>query len=828
METLSQDLRYALRQLWQTRGLTLLAVLTLALGIGSNTALFTVVESVLLRPLPYAHADRLTYIGPRQDPPAFTTTSWLNYRDIRDQAQTFESVAAYLPNLSVIQDAEGSKDVVAVQVTPNLFPMLGVQPLLGRVFTKAEGAGHGPQVAILTESLWRQQFHADRGVIGQTVKIGGIPHTIVGVMPAVLRFPDSGTSEMKDGLWTPLQPSALMLQNRNWNFVGIVGKLRAGVTLTQGQAELNAIAHRIAKINPKQASGLELQATSYQALLTGSIRPAFYALLAAVGLVLLIACANVANLLIARCLGRQQEFAVRVALGAGRSRLVRQLLTEGALLSLFGCIGGFTFASFAMALVHKLPDETIPRSSSIGMQWTVLLTLAVIATATTVLCSLLPALMAARTSPQTVLQAASRGLGPRTGGSRLSRWLVIGEVALSSLLLIGAGLLFHTLWNLEHAPIGFNTSHVTTFDAFPANSAGFSAMAVSTNTAHAPTSIAALSYAPVLARIRQEPAVESAAMITIRPLSGYGLSLTFKIVGQPKKPQEPGAQLTAVSADYARTMGIATLRGRMIGSQDTAAAPLVAVINESLARKYFGNKDPLQQQLDLGTDRGMPKPYTIVGVIADQLQHQVGSAVDPLILLPYRQVPTTSLFYQPLLKFVESLVVKTRGDVPVTAEMRDAFHQAAPGFALDGFETMQKAVDDSLFSQRLSLYLTATFAALAILMVIAGLYGVLAQLVGYRRHEIGIRMALGATRESMARMILKQGSRLIGIGLVIGLALGLGLSQLVKSFLYRVPALDPWTYAGVILLSLVVGLAASLIPAYRAASIQPMEALREE
>ena len=829
MESFSQDLRYALRQLWAARGLTALAVLTLALGIGVNTALFTVMDSVLLRPLPYAHADRLTYIGPREDVPSFSSTSWLNYRDIRDQAQTFEAVAGYIPDLGVMESPQGAKSVVAVRVTPNTFSMLGVQPLLGRVFTQAEGNTGGAQVALLSESLWRHNFHADRGVIGRSVKIGGALKTIVGVMPAAFRFPDQGTSEMQDGLWLPLQPTPIMQGTRGWNFVDIVGRLRSGVTVPQAESELDAIAKRIDAGDSKGGSRLKLQATAYQQLLTGSVRPAFYALLGAVALVLLIACTNVANLLIARYLGRRQEFAVRVALGAGRGRLMRQLLTEGALLSVAGCLCGFALAAFVLTFVHKLPDGTIPRAGSIGMHWTILLALAAIATLTTLLSSLLPALLAARTDPQAVLQAASRGLGPRAGGRGLSKWLVVGEVALSSLLLVGTGLLFHTLWNLEHAQLGFDATRVTTFDAMPGDSSGIESMAVSTGTANAPASLAALVYEPVLERIRQEPGVQSAALVTVRPLSGLHVDTSFEIVGQPKDPAGRGAALTAVSGGYARTMGIATLRGRAIGDGDAASAPYVAVINQSLARKYFGGKNPLGHQLDLGgKDTGMIRPYTIVGVIADQLENEVGGSVDPLILLPYHQVPTTSLFNQALLKFMVSFVVKTRGNMDVAAEMRSAFHQYAPGFALSDFQTMQKAVDDSIFSERLSLDLTACFAGLAILMVVIGLYGVLAQLVSYRRHEIGIRMALGATRESMARMILRQGSILIGTGLAVGLGMSALLGQLVKSFLYQVPLIDGWTYAGVIVLSLLVGLAASLLPARRAASIEPMEALREQ
>ncbi len=827
MEAFLQDLRYAARQLWAARGLTALAVLTLALGIGSNAALYAVLESVLLRPLPYAHADRLVYIAPRQDAPSFSNTSWLNYRDIRDQTQTLQTVAGYVPDLSVVTIAGEPTSTVGVQVTPDVFPMLGIAPLLGRTFTEAEGQTGGPQVAVLSESLWRHRFCADSHVIGRTVKVGLTPRMIIGVMPERFRFPDQGTSEMQDGLWLPLQPTGIMLGNRGWHFVNVVGKLRAGVTVPQAQAELDAIAGHIRKAD-KDNDQLKFQASSYQDLLTGGVRPAFYALLGAVGLVLLIACANVANLLIARFLGRRQEFAVRVALGAGRPRLVRQLLTEGALLSVMGCAGGLALAAFLLTFVHKLPDGTIPRASSIGMHWTILPALAAIATVTTLASSLLPALLAAGTDPQTVLQAASRGLSARSGGSRFTRRLVIGEVALASLLLVGTGLLFHTLWNLEHTRLGFDPVRVTTFDAMPGDSAGLTTMAVAPDAARALASVTNLVYEPLLGRMRQEPGVEEAAFVTTRPFSGFNFNSSFDIVGAPKDPSGRGAALSAISPGYMRGMGIGMLRGRTVGEGDTASAPLVAVINDALARKYFPGKDPLGQQIDFGKETGMIRPYTVVGVAANQTQNQVGEAAAPMILLPYGQVPTTSLYYQGLLRTIVSFVVKTRGDVPVASEMRAAFKQYAPGYALDNFETLQTSVSKSLFSQRLSLWLTAAFAGLAILMVVTGLYGVLAQLVGYRRHEIGIRMALGATRESMARMILRQGGALIGAGLVLGVGLSVLLGHFVRSFLYQVPPLDGWTYAAVVLVSVPVGLLASLVPALRAASIEPMQALRED
>jgi putative ABC transport system permease protein len=828
MQSVLSDLRYAVRQLRKTPGLAALAILTLALGVGGNAAIFTVIESVLLRPLPCAHANRLVFIAPMNNPKpeSFAPDSWLDYHDIQARSKELETVAGYSEDVSVLESEDTSESVVAPRVTVNLFSMLGARPMMGRTFSEADGESGGPHVAILSEGLWRASFHADPQIVGKTARIGGETYTVIGVMPAGFLFPETMGSQMSKGMWLPLQPTAEMLKDRGYHFFNMMGSLRPGVTMAQAQQELDSIAAHIPR--DKDSSALGFHLASYQELLTGPVRPVLYALLGALGLVLLIACANVSNLLIARCLGRQQEFAVRAALGAGRVRLVRQMLAEGLALSLIGCGLGFGFARLATTAVGKLPADTIPRGDAIAMHWTILLALAAIAILTTVLSSLLPGLLVARANPQAALQSASRGVGARTVSGRLSGSLVAGEVALSTLLLVGTGLLFHTLWNLEQAHLGFDTTRVTTFQVMPADSAGFSEMAVSEDTGNTPASVATLVYEPVLARIRQAPGIESAALVTSPPLGGMNVGSGFTIVGQPKDPNAH-TNVTAVSGDYARTLGTPVMRGRMVDASDTATTPFSAVVNESFAKQYFPGTDPLGKEIDLGgKDTGMLKPFRIVGVLGDQADSSVGGAVQPLLLLPEQQIPTTSLFYQALLKTVVSFAVRTRGDIPVAPEMRAAFHESAPGYALDNFQTMQETVERSTFSQRLGLYLVGSFAGLAVAMVIAGLYGVLSQLVSYRKREIGVRMALGATRTSVAQLVLRQGGILVGVGLGVGLLLALATGRLVKSFLFEVHPLDGWTYASVAVVLAVVGLLAALIPARRAASIQPMQALRED
>ena len=828
MPTLLSDLRFALRQLRKSPGLSLLAVLILALGIGANTAIFTVIESVLLRPLPYADANRLIYIGPPSDKPSFGSTSWLNYRDVHTQAKLLAGSAGYSEDIAVLEAPDGSQSVVAPRVTTNLFALLGGQPLLGRTFTDAEGEPNGPPVVMLSEGAWRGSFHANPAIVGQVVNISGKPHTIVGVMPRSFHFPDSIGPDLGSGVWLPLQPTAEMLKDRGYSFFNIVGKLNPDANLAQAQQELNAIAAHIPKDGHHDA--VAFQAIPYQQVLTGPVRPVLYGLFAALGLVLLIACANVSNLLIARCLGRRQEFAVRSALGAGRSRLFRQVLCEGLTLSLLWCGAGVVFAELAMVAVKKLPAGTIPSADSIAIHWSVVLVLAAIAIATTAISSLLPAVLVARSNPQAALQSASRGIGARSVSGKLTALLTAGEVALSTVLLVGTGLLFHTLWNLEKSNMGFNAEHLTTFAAMPADAAGFSNLAVSEDTEHAKSSMAILIYQPVLDRIRHLPGVESAAMATSPPLSGMDLRSSFDVVGQPHQTPNPNrARVSAVSGEYARTMGTPLVRGRMIDDGDVLSTPFVTVVNEAFVKQYFAKQDPLGKQINLGgKDTGMIKPYAIVGVLADQVDTNVGAQVQPLVMLPQQQIPTTSLFYQALLATAVNFVVKTRGYIPVMAEVRSVFRKDAPGFALDNFQTMQEVVEKNTFNQRLGLYLVGSFAGLAVMMVIAGLYGILSQLVSYRRHEIGVRMALGATRQSVAGLVLRQCGMLVATGLCAGVALSAAAGRMVTSFLYDVRPLDAWTYVAVVFLLSIIGITAGLLPARRAATIEPMQALRED
>jgi len=413
---------------------------------------------------------------------------------------------------------------------------------------------------------------------------------------------------------------------------------------------------------------------------------------------------------------------------------------------------------------------------------------------------------------------------------RISGSLIAVEVSLSVLLLIGTGLLFRTLWNLQHTRLGFEVSRVSSFTAMPADAAGFGNMAVSQDVEHAAPSVAVLVYEPVLDRLRAIPGVQDAALVTAPPLSGINLGTTFDIVGKPHDRDHPmNARITAVSENYTRLMGTPVLRGRMISATDGAQAPYFIAMNDTLARQYFAGMDPIGQQLDLGgKDTGMLKPYTVVGVIGDQIDDSLSQEPRPLLLIPYRQIPTTSLYYQALIKTVVNVVVKTRSDVAVAPAVRAIFKQTAPDYALDNFRSMQQAVDESSFSHRFGLYLTSAFAGMAVLMVIAGLYGVLSQLAGYRRREFGIRLALGAAPVGILWMVLRQALLFVATGLAVGLTLALFAGKLIKSFLFGVQPTDIVTISSVVFVLLCVGCVAAFLPAQRAAATDPMNALRED
>jgi predicted permease len=825
---LLQDLRYAFRQFNANRGFTFLAVVTLALGIGVNTAMFTVTDSVLLRPLPYRDAARLADISGSKEGPA-AATSWLNYRDIQEYCKQFEEAAGYAEDVGVVETGQTTQSIFAPRVTPNLFPMLGVQTVLGRGLAAADARPGADPVTVLSSSFWKQTLGSDPNVLGRQIRISGISRKVVGVLPDAFRFMATAPDQA-NAVWLPLQPTPEMLQERGFRFMRVLGKVRTGTSFQAAQAELDALAERIQTSDGSGREPPSFLVSSYVHSITSSARPAFLALTLALILVLLIACANVANLQLSRFLVRRQELAVRAAVGANPLQLARQLTCEGGSLSLLGAVLGLLLAWLVLETLQKLPDGLLPRSHEIHLRWGILLILLLIAGACTVLSSLVPAWLSARADPQEALQAASRVLGSKGSHSRLSRWFIAGEVSLSMVLLIATGLIFRTLWNLEHARFGFKTEGIMTFNAMPADAAGISAVALPDETEHRKTSVVVQTYAPLLTELQHIPGVDGAALATALPFDGgIDLRAKFKILGRSEKAQKGNrTRVNVVSTHYSQLMGVPLLRGRTISEGDGPEQPFIAVVNRSFAKKFFPHEDPLGHHLDFGKKNGMTKIYTIVGVLADTTQKNVNFPIEPEVHLSLLQIPPASVFYSALLTTSVSFVIRTANDTDVAPSVRRVFQRCAPGYAVENFRTMRQTVKQANISQETGFYLISCFAALAVCMVVAGMYGVLAQLVSHRRREIALRMAMGATRISVLAMVLRQGSVLILAGLIVGAVLTLAVGRVLRGFLFGVSLADAPTYLAVAGGLLAVGCAASFLPAKRAASIEPMQALRAE
>jgi putative ABC transport system permease protein len=827
--TLIQDLRYGIRMLRRNPGFTIVAVLTLALGIGANTAMFTVIDAVLLRPLPFPHSERLMAISVGSLNGSPQATSWPNYVDVRDQSRLVEDVAGYFEDLAAVRTSKGSQAAAALKVTASLLDLLGVRPELGRPFLPSDNQPGAPSVVMLSDGIWREDFGADPHVLGREIRVGDVPHTIVGVMPPGVPFPQNQT-DVASGIWLAFSPMPNALQERGSGFLYMIGRLKPGSSRAGAQAEINAIVRGIREKDSENAGNLKLTLLPYRDLVTASVRPVLWALGGALLLVLLIACVNVANLLLARCLGRRRELAIRAALGASNGRLIGQMTSEGALLAIGGALAGLEIASLLLQAARHLPQGIVPRAEEIRLRLPVFLALLGFASLATLIASLAPALIAMRTDPEDALREGARGSTPGRKRARAAGWMVAGEVALSALLLVAAGLMFRTLYNLEKVHLGFDPSRVTSFMAVPANSAGF--LSINPSQGAGRDSVAARVYEPVLERIRHLPGVIDAAVTSAPPLAPFSMHTDFEIVGSGQTRQQRDQNQTLIrvmSGNYDRALGRPVVRGRAIADGDVASAPFVATINETFARRYFAGLNPLGRQIGLGgKETGMLQPYTIVGVVGDAVQLGLSRMPEPEVDLPFAQVPADSAYYPVLVAFATHYVIKSQGKIDVANEVRLVFRQEAPDYALDNFQTLQAALDQASFNQRFSLYLIGSFAGIALIMVLAGLYGVLTQLVGRRRGEIGVRMALGATRGSIQTMILRQGAVLIAGGLAAGLLGSLLSARLIGGFLFGVGPTDFWTYLAVAVVLAAVGLGAALLPARRAARVDPMVALRHE
>ena len=799
MDTFLQDLRYALRTLRRNVGFTMAAVLTMALGIGATSAIFSVVDGVLLRPLPYAAPERLVMVWGRYANFGRTATSLPDFLDWRASSRTIGQMAARHGAVFNLTGEGEPEQLSADRVTANFFPTLGVAPVLGRGFAEHEEEPGQGNVVILGHGFWQRRFGGETSVVGRPIRLNGQPYTIVGVAPPGFRFADDVD------LYAPVVRDSAA--GRRSEYLTVFGRLAPGATVQQAGAEMATILRRLAEQYPATNANLLSEVVGMHDDVVGTVRPALLVFMGAVGLVLLIACANVANLLLARAAVREREMAVRAAIGAGRGRLVRQLLTESLVIALLGGALGLLLAFWAVGLLRAAEFDLLPRLHEVRVDTTAALFALGVATVTGILFGLAPAVRLSGGALHGALKDGARGAA---GGAvtRFRNALVLGEVAVALVLLVGAGLLLRSFDKLNRVQLGFRAEGVLTYNVV-LPSARF----------EQPSQLPP-AYDALLERTRAIPGVRAASVSNGLPMGGAGY-ISFAIDGREGRPEaNEDLQPFRVSPDHFRVLGIPLKQGRLFGPGDVEGAPRVAVVNEEMVRRYFDGRSPIGRRVTFGDPADTSSVWwTVVGVVGDVAQEGVTAKPYAQLYRPIAQNPGRGL----------TVAIRTAGDpMAIAAQARRALRAFDPELPLSDLRTMEDRIGENLAQPRVSMLLLAGFAGIALTLAAIGIYGVIAYAVAQRTREIGIRMALGATTADVRQLVVRQGMTPVLIGVVVGVGAALLLTRLMSSLLFGVSATDPATYAGVALFLAGVALAASWLPARRATRVQPVIALRQE
>ena len=807
MHKLLQDLRYAIRTLAKRPGFTLIAVITLALGIGGSTAIFTVVDAALLRGLPYRSPERLYHLWESRPQKEFPQREF-SYPDYQDyqQNQVCEGIAAYTGGGAIMTGRGEPERILAPAATANFFSVLGVEPIIGRTFQPGEDKPGAALVTVLSYGMWQRSFGGDKGIIGQSLTLNGDSYTVVGVLPASFQF-----ALRPADLWRPYQPTEAQLTRRYMHGTNVIGRLKSGVSAEQAQRELGVITSRIEHDYNESHAGTGLRLVPLQEQVVGQVKPILFVLLAAVGFVLLIACANVASLLLTRSLSRQKEVAIRSALGASRWRVIRQLLTESVLLSLAGGVAGLFVAYWGVsALVAALPESqlnALPFLKSLRIDKNILAFSFGLSFLTGMVFGLAPAIQSSRLDLNEVLKEGGRNMsaGP---GHRLRSALVMSEIALAVVLLVGAGLMMKSLLRLLQANIGFNPQNVLT-------------MTVSLPVGKYTDATRQLNfYDQLTQRVQSLPGVNGVGTIDKLPLQG-GNTTRFSVEGDPipAPGQETEANFRIASDSYFQTLGVPIIAGRVFDERDKANGPAVVIIGKSLADKVFAGRDPIGRRLVYSA--GQAPAVQIVGVVGDVKIAGLDDTVKPVLYYSYKQSAGLAT----------SLVIRTNADpAGLASSVRNEIRTLEPDVAIFNVHAMEELISDSpaAFMRRFPALLISIFAGVALLLASIGIYGVVSYSVSQQTHHIGVRMALGAQASDILKMILKQGLLLSLAGISIGVVAALALMRLLRSLLYEVQTTDGSTFALVVGTLFLVTLFACYLPARRATKVDPLVALRYE